>query len=304
MAGLVMQQLGRLPRRGEAVHDRRVRVPRDARRPAPHRQPEGGPATRRACRPRSARSPTDRALRTARCPGRSRAGAARRRPADAGVRAGRLLAARLALPGACWSGCGSARRRASGAALGFAFGFGTFAAGTCWLYISIHVFGQAPLLGGAAADAGAGLDHGRLPRAARLGGGALAAAPRRAALAGRRCRRLGAGGMVARLVPLGLFLAVARLFADRHLARGSRAASAAAPAVARCCCSAPAPGRRCCSGRVAPRARAAAGRAAAALAARAALRGASTGRGRRRAGGGRDPAGRDPTGHEMARFQP
>ncbi len=31
------------------------------------------------------------------------------------------------------------------AALGFAFSFGTFAAGTYWLYVSIHGFGQAPL---------------------------------------------------------------------------------------------------------------------------------------------------------------
>ena len=29
--------------------------------------------------------------------------------------------------------------------LGFAFGAGTFLAGTYWLYISVHVFGQAPL---------------------------------------------------------------------------------------------------------------------------------------------------------------
>ena len=31
------------------------------------------------------------------------------------------------------------------ARLGFAFSFGTFAAGTYWLYVSIHGFGQAPL---------------------------------------------------------------------------------------------------------------------------------------------------------------
>lgn len=38
---------------------------------------------------------------------------------------------------------GATPRRA--AALGFAFGTGTFLAGTYWLYTSIHVFGQAPL---------------------------------------------------------------------------------------------------------------------------------------------------------------
>lgn len=42
-----------------------------------------------------------------------------------------------------WLWQGKAPRRA--AALGFWFGVGTFAAGTYWLYISIHVFGQAPL---------------------------------------------------------------------------------------------------------------------------------------------------------------
>ncbi len=30
--------------------------------------------------------------------------------------------------------------------LGFAFGAGLFLAGTYWLYVSIHVFGQAPLV--------------------------------------------------------------------------------------------------------------------------------------------------------------
>lgn len=41
-----------------------------------------------------------------------------------------------------WLWEGKPPRRA--AALGFWFGFGTFAAGTYWLYVSIHVFGQAP----------------------------------------------------------------------------------------------------------------------------------------------------------------
>jgi apolipoprotein N-acyltransferase len=43
---------------------------------------------------------------------------------------------------ALWSDARDARE---GAALGFAFSFGTYAAGTWWLYIAIHVFGQAPL---------------------------------------------------------------------------------------------------------------------------------------------------------------
>jgi apolipoprotein N-acyltransferase len=42
-----------------------------------------------------------------------------------------------------WLWEGQSPRRA--AALGFWFNFGTFAAGTYWLYISIHIFGQAPI---------------------------------------------------------------------------------------------------------------------------------------------------------------
>lgn len=38
-----------------------------------------------------------------------------------------------------------ARNARAGAGLGFAFGVGLFAAGTWWLYISIHGFGQAPI---------------------------------------------------------------------------------------------------------------------------------------------------------------
>ena len=41
-----------------------------------------------------------------------------------------------------WSTVAAARE---GAWLGFAFGLGTFASGTWWLYISIHVLGQAPV---------------------------------------------------------------------------------------------------------------------------------------------------------------
>ena len=41
-----------------------------------------------------------------------------------------------------WSRAPSARE---GAWLGFAFGFGAYAAGTWWLYIAIRVFGQAPV---------------------------------------------------------------------------------------------------------------------------------------------------------------
>ncbi len=50
----------------------------------------------------------------------------------------------IACPAALvWLWQGAAPRDA--ARLGFAFSFGTFAAGTYWLYVSIHGFGQAPL---------------------------------------------------------------------------------------------------------------------------------------------------------------
>ena len=55
IAGLLMKQLGRLPRRGESCGHRRLRVPRAARRPAPHRRAARGRPARRASRRKSGR---------------------------------------------------------------------------------------------------------------------------------------------------------------------------------------------------------------------------------------------------------
>ena len=110
-----------------------------------------------------------------------------------------------------------------GAWLGFWFNAGTFAAGTYWLYISIHIFGEAPAVGRLPADDRAGRDHGAVSRRTGLCRDAVAAGHRRGALVFRGPGRLAADRMVARLVSVGLFVAVARLFADRHLARELRA---------------------------------------------------------------------------------
>src|SRR5580704_5686992 len=92
------------------------------------------------------------------------------------------------------------------ARLGFAFTTATFIAGTYWLYFSIHVLGQAPIW------------------LALFLMVALAAIARGGALAARAAGRVAAGGMVARLVPRWLLVAVARLLAERHMARKLRAA--------------------------------------------------------------------------------
>ena len=78
---------------------------------------------------------------------------------------------------------------------------------------------QGARLDGRRHHAGPGRHHGALRRAARLGGGALAAAQRRLRWLVGLPAAVAAGRMVARLVPDRLLLAVARLFADRHLAR-------------------------------------------------------------------------------------
>ena len=102
---------------------------------APH-----GAASRAALRQRRREHSAARA--SAGCAGR----AAGRRGADAGLRALRPLAAGDARARRCCCGCGSdahAARARPGS--GFCFGAGTFGAGTWWLYISIHGFGEAPV---------------------------------------------------------------------------------------------------------------------------------------------------------------
>src|SRR5829696_3376834 len=106
------------------------------------------------------------------------------------------------------------------AGLGFWFNVGTFAAGTYWLYISIHIFGEAPiwlaLVIMAALVGIMGLYHALL-------GYAVAAAAGYGALARGDAGRVADYRVVARMVSIRLLLAVARLLANGHLARAVRA---------------------------------------------------------------------------------
>ena len=120
----------------------------------------------------------------------------------------------------CSCGCGKAPRRARRRWLGFWFSFGTFAAGTYWLYISIHVFGEAPvwlafalMLGAGQRSWGSITPDSAMPQHA----GCLRAGAVRWLLGA--ARRVAAHGMVARLVPVRVLVAFARVLPDRHLAR-------------------------------------------------------------------------------------
>ena len=152
-----------------------------------------------------------------------------------------------------WLWQGASPREA--AWLGFWFNAGTFAAGTYWLYISIHVLRRGAGVARAVPDGRAG----RRSWACTTRCSATAwraGCPRAAcALAARAAGGVAAHRVVARLVPVGLLLAVARLLADRHLARRLRAGrrgvrhQRAAAGVRRC-----AGGARCAHGlRAAPR---------------------------------------------------
>ena len=139
------------------------------------------------------------------------AGAAGRRVAAAGLCAVRPLAAGDPLARAADARCGRTRRRGARPGSASCFGAGTFGAGTWWLYISIHGFGEAPVWLTIALIVALVAIMARLPGAARLPRGAPAAGRWRGALADRAAGPVAAGRMVARLVPLGLPVAVARL---------------------------------------------------------------------------------------------
>src|SRR5829696_5666726 len=106
------------------------------------------------------------------------------------------------------------------AGLGFWFNVGTFAAGTYWLYISIHIFGEAPiwlaLVIMAALVAIMGLYHAVLGYA-----GAVAAKAGHDALARWHAGRVVDHRVVARMVSVRFLVAVARLLANGHLARAA-----------------------------------------------------------------------------------
>ena len=230
------------PRR-ERQH-RRLRVPRAARGSPPHRCAARDGAARRAApgRARPRRRQLSRMLTApdtaAAAPAAARyrlsppqscalRAAARRRGGPGArrlIRAAEPVAAGGAGPGAAHVAVAGRGRRARRRASGSGSAPRTFAAGTYWLYVSIHVMGQAPvwlafvLMLGLAGIMG--LYHAALGYAVRP----LAAAARRPALAGRAARGVAAAGVVARLVPVGVLVAVARLLADGHLARRLRAA--------------------------------------------------------------------------------
>ncbi len=148
------------------------------------------------------------------------AGVRCRRSARNRVRAAESLAARGALPGAAHvavAGGGAARGGASGLLVQLRH------------FRSRHLLAvhQHPRLRRRAvvarlhAHARSREHHGAVPRRTRLRCGALAAGRRTRTLAGRSSCRMAADGMVAGLVPLGLLLALARVFTDGYLARRS-----------------------------------------------------------------------------------
>ena len=125
---------------------RRLRVSRDARRPAPHRNAARHDAADSAAARQRRRQRLPQLRTTADDLGLARAGAGAAAcclpwPLRRGI-SGALALLCPAVLIWLWSRAPSARE---GAWLGFAFGFGTYAAGTWWLYIAIRVFGQAPV---------------------------------------------------------------------------------------------------------------------------------------------------------------
>ena len=101
-----------------------------------------------------------------------------------------------------WSRAPSARE---GAWLGFAFGFGTYAAGTWWLYIAIRVFGQAPVWMALVVMGALVVIMAAYQAALGYVRRALAAGAARTGLAAAGAGGLGAARVVARLVPVRVF---------------------------------------------------------------------------------------------------
>ena len=152
IGGLLMQEFGRLPRRGETIQDRRVGVSRPARRSPPHRssacdhalpisnrRPPTSPRLERRC---ARRLPP-------RC--RRRPGAARSAAFAAGACSQSRLSrhsagGRIAVlaPAALFALIRGLPPRRAGWT-GAAFGAGLFAFGTYWLYTCLHVFGLVPI---------------------------------------------------------------------------------------------------------------------------------------------------------------
>ena len=108
---------------------------------------------------------------------------------------------------------------------GFCFNAATFTAGTYWLYISIHAFGGAPIWLAFVLMLGlVGRTRASITRHLAMRARAGCRKAGRGALAHRAAGELAARGVVARLVPVGFLVAVARLLADRLVARRLRTA--------------------------------------------------------------------------------
>ena len=189
VAGLLMKQLGRLPRRGESADASTASssaccAPTAAasmrcawwRRATCCRRPKSAPRTaRRAPEPRGRRRRRHRArgARTLRPRPRSMpharaARAARRRGARRGLCAAQPVAARGALPGAAHVAVAGRRAARGRAARLLVQRRAPSLAGTYWLYISIHGFGGAPIWLALVLMLGLVGDHGAVSRGARL----------------------------------------------------------------------------------------------------------------------------------------
>ena len=145
IGGLVLHELGRLPRRGEAIEIGGLELKVAALRPAPHREPARHDAARhRAAAGRRRLTGCAPSSNSRRRRGRVLAAAARRTARRSRLRRSAAWPLAILVP-AClfllWQG--APPREA--AWRGFLFTAGTFAAGTYWLYHSIHLVGQAPI---------------------------------------------------------------------------------------------------------------------------------------------------------------
>ena len=186
----MLKRFGRVPKRGEQVHDRRPHASRSLR--ADSRRVY----TCSKSYPRTSSAP-DAVLGAARAPATVRA-----RPHVVGVRARRVTVAgfaplylfplplvTLALLAWLWPRAHAAARRA----LGWWFGLGFFLAGVSWVYVSLHDFGAHARAARGARDACSSARSSRFSRRPP-GYGCRRACRRRAAvqlrcLLSRRCGR-------------------------------------------------------------------------------------------------------------------
>ena len=222
VAGLVMKQLGRLPRRGETLQLADCEFKVHALRPAPHRHAAAHLRRATSCRPKTGRSRQSEHPRVRANAAMSAARSHSSRARHCRCRSRRSSGGRwrCSCPAVLMLAVGRRARRARAAVLGFWFNFGTFSVGTYWLYISLRLLGHAPIPLALLLMLGLAAIMGGLPRAAGLAvARGLPAGARRGALDDRGAGGLAAARMVAQLVPDGFRLAGAGLRAHRQLVR-------------------------------------------------------------------------------------